>query len=65
MPTPTLEIRDLGPIAAADLQFGDLTVFTGPHASGKSIALQTLKLRARPNGDRAADGRPGTHVEGL
>lgn len=39
-----LEIRNLGPIESADLTFGDLTVFTGPQASGKSIALQTLKL---------------------
>lgn len=39
-----LDLRELGPVARADLSFGDLTVFTGPQASGKSVALQTLKL---------------------
>lgn len=39
-----LELRNLGPIESADVTFGDLTVFTGPQASGKSIALQMLKL---------------------
>ncbi len=31
-------------MASAHLAFGDLPVFTGPQASGKSIALQTLRL---------------------
>ena len=44
MPRFTLEIRNLGPVEAADVTLGDLTVFTGPQASGKSIVLQTLKL---------------------
>lgn len=39
-----LEVRNLGPIPEARLEFGDLTVFTGPQASGKSVALQLLKL---------------------
>ena len=39
-----LELRNLGPIESADVTSGDLTVFTGPQASGKSIALQMLKL---------------------
>lgn len=39
-----LQISNLGPISEANLQFGDLTIFTGPQASGKSIALQMLKL---------------------
>jgi energy-coupling factor transporter ATP-binding protein EcfA2 len=34
----------LGPIEAADVEFGDLTVIVGPQATGKSIFLQTLKL---------------------
>jgi len=41
-----LRISELGPIASIDLQIGDLTVLVGPQASGKSIALQMLKLAA-------------------
>ncbi len=41
---PTLRLRDIGPIREANLSFADLTVFVGPQASGKSIALQWLKL---------------------
>jgi AAA domain, putative AbiEii toxin, Type IV TA system len=39
-----LRLSHLGPIASADVQFGDLTVVVGPQATGKSIFLQTLKL---------------------
>jgi hypothetical protein len=39
-----LLLRDIGPVATAHLAFGDLTVLVGPQASGKSIALQMLKL---------------------
>ena len=35
---------NLGPIAHADIQFGDLTILVGPQASGKSILLQLIKL---------------------
>lgn len=42
--TSTLKIRNLGQIKRASLTFGDLTVFVGPQATGKSIALQLLKL---------------------
>ena len=41
---PTLNIEQLGQIQRANLEFGDLTVFVGPQATGKSIALQLLKL---------------------
>jgi hypothetical protein len=44
MKTPTLEIQNLGQIQQSLLTFGDLTVFVGPQATGKSIALQLLKL---------------------
>ena len=44
MNTPTLHIQNLGQIKEANLTFGDLTVFVGPQATGKSIALQLLKL---------------------
>jgi len=40
----TLNIRNLGQITEASLTFGDLTVLVGPQATGKSIALQLLKL---------------------
>lgn len=39
-----LQISSLGPIQRASIEFGDLTVFVGPQASGKSILLQSLKL---------------------
>lgn len=41
---PTLRIEHLGQIREANLEFGDLTVLVGPQATGKSIALQLLKL---------------------
>ena len=41
---PKLLISNLGPIKRADVSFGDLTVFVGPQASGKSVMLQMLKL---------------------
>lgn len=40
-----LSVENLGPIAKADIDFGDLTILVGPQASGKSILLQTLKLQ--------------------
>lgn len=39
-----LELRNIGPIQRADIEFGDLTVLVGPQATGKSIFLQFLKL---------------------
>lgn len=39
-----LNIQNLGQIKEASLSFGDLTVLVGPQATGKSIALQLLKL---------------------
>ncbi len=44
MPSPSLSIRNFGPLSECNLEFGDLTVLVGPQASGKSIALQLLKL---------------------
>lgn len=40
----SLKIKSLGPIADANIEFGDLTLLVGPQASGKSIFLQLLKL---------------------
>ena len=34
----------IGPVASADISFGDVTIFVGPQATGKSIFLQLLKL---------------------
>ncbi len=39
-----LKITELGPIKDANITFGDLTIFVGPQASGKSILLQLIKL---------------------
>ncbi|MDZ7358629.1 MAG: ATP-binding protein, partial [candidate division KSB1 bacterium] len=39
-----LKLENIGQIAEATLSFGDLTVLVGPQATGKSIALQLLKL---------------------
>jgi hypothetical protein len=39
-----LKIKSFGPIAEADVKFGDLTILVGPQASGKSIFLQLFKL---------------------
>ena len=39
-----LIIKKFGPIREACLTFGDLTLFIGTQASGKSLALQLLKL---------------------
>jgi hypothetical protein len=40
----TMTLRNIGPIRHAELSFGDLTVLVGPQATGKSIALEFLKL---------------------
>jgi hypothetical protein len=39
-----LKINNFGQVKKADISFGDLTVFVGPQATGKSIALQLFKL---------------------
>ncbi|MGC1376271.1 MAG: AAA family ATPase, partial [Anaerolineales bacterium] len=39
-----ITVRNLGQLAQADITFGDMTVFVGPQASGKSIFLQLIKL---------------------
>ena len=39
-----IRLTSLGQIAEADISFGDLTVFVGEQASGKSILLQLVKL---------------------
>ncbi|HDQ99964.1 MAG TPA: ATP-binding protein [candidate division WOR-3 bacterium] len=39
-----LELRNIGQLREAAVEFGDLTILVGPQASGKSIFLQFLKL---------------------
>src|SRR5271166_3557236 len=39
-----LQLKNIGQTTDADIRFGDLTVFVGPQATGKSITLQFLKL---------------------
>lgn len=39
-----LHLKEIGQVREVDLKFGDLTVFVGPQASGKSIVLQWVKL---------------------
>lgn len=59
-----LGIKNLGPIRSADLALGDLTVFVGPQASGKSIALQTLRLIVDHRPIRARLGEYGIDWSG-
>lgn len=39
-----IKLKNFGPIANVDVDFGDLTLLVGPQASGKSIFIQLLKL---------------------
>ena len=39
-----IKVTNLGQIKKADINFGDLTLFVGPQATGKSILLQSIKL---------------------
>lgn len=39
-----LRLENVGQIVQADISFGDLTILVGAQATGKSIALQCLKL---------------------
>jgi predicted ATPase len=38
-----ISVESFGPISNADIVFGDLTVFVGPQASGKSLLMQLIK----------------------
>jgi len=39
-----LRVTNFGQIKEADINFGDLTLFVGPQATGKSLLLQLIKL---------------------
>jgi len=60
----TLNIHQLGQIKEASLTFGDLTVLVGPQATGKSIALQLLKLMVDAGQVQAELGRYGLDWSG-
>ena len=60
----TLNIKHVGQITEANLAFGDLTVLVGPQATGKSIALQLLKLMVDAGQVQAELGRYGLDWEG-
>jgi hypothetical protein len=60
----TLYIENVGQIAEANLTFGDLTVLVGPQATGKSIALQLLKLMVDAGQIQAELGRYGLDWSG-
>jgi predicted ATP-dependent endonuclease of OLD family len=47
-----LTVNSLGPIKEANIDFGDLTIFVGSQASGKSILLQLIKLISDKNHTR-------------
>ncbi len=64
MKTPTLNIQNIGQIKDASLTFGDLTVFVGPQATGKSIALQLLKLMVDAGQVQEEMGRYGIDWSG-
>jgi len=59
----TLKIHNLGQIKEANLTFGDLTVLVGPQATGKSIALQLLKLMVDAGQVQEEMGRYGLDWE--
>ena len=61
---PRLSIRNVGPLQEADIDFGDLTVFVGPQASGKSIAFQWLKLLTDTSAVKAQLADHGTDWAG-
>lgn len=44
-----IKVQNFGPIAEADVDFGDLTIFVGSQASGKSLFLELLKLMVDKN----------------
>ncbi len=59
-----LILRNVGQIVEADVTFGDLTVLVGPQATGKSIALQFLKLMVDAGHVQRELGRHGLDWSG-
>ena len=61
---PQLKVENFGPIKRAEVTFGDLTVFVGPQAAGKSILLQLLKLLTDTPHIKREFGRAGVDWQG-
>ncbi|MCI0471818.1 MAG: ATP-binding protein [Candidatus Aminicenantes bacterium] len=40
----SLKLKNIGPITEANIKFGDLTVFVGGQAMGKSVAMEMVKI---------------------
>ena len=59
-----LQLKNIGQIKDADIRFGDLTVFVGPQATGKTIALEFLKLAVDLDGIQETMGRYGLDWSG-
>lgn len=59
-----ISMHEFGPIADAEITFGDLTVVVGPQATGKSIFLQTLKLLADRDCIHETFGKHNTDFKG-
>jgi AAA domain, putative AbiEii toxin, Type IV TA system len=59
-----LQLKNIGQITNADIRFGDLTVFVGPQATGKTIALEFLKLAVDLDGIQETMGRYGLDWSG-
>ncbi|AXE31757.1 hypothetical protein DK842_18760 [Chromobacterium phragmitis] len=49
MPAKSIKIANFAHIKEINISFGDLTVIVGPQASGKSLAMQWVKLLADRN----------------
>ena len=63
---PNVSIRNLGPIAEADVDLKPLTIFVGPNNSGKSYVALTIYSLNRSIGDSDPHfGRPGRRGFGL
>lgn len=57
-------MKRFGPIKSADLTLGELTVLVGPQATGKSLALQMIKLLADTGAIHATLEHYGTDWRG-
>ncbi len=60
-----IRAHGIGPVTEADISFGDITIFVGPQATGKSIFLQLLKLLVDKAAIHAAMRRFGMAPRGT
>jgi len=59
-----ITLKNVGQIGSADILLGDLTVFVGQQASGKSVALQWIKLLTDTSAIKAQLLEYGTDWDG-